>query len=152
MNVTDKALQQSLSKQVAAIMLAGGNIHNASQTLGVSRRKIQNIILTDEYKAIVNQAGDEALGTAKTFLRREVSKLAHKMIEVINSKLDEGSLEAVKIGLKVMGFDNEERVEGDTNIQVVLPTGAEKAIEVEYGQSNQEDGGQGIRTSNSEYE
>lgn len=130
-------IDEVVTKQVAALVLTGATTREVAEQLGLGISQVRKIQNSTKFKEVLSAVGDAAVMEAKQAIRAETSRMARKIIKVINEQLDEGNLEAVKIGLKVLGLDQvEEKQQGDTNISVVLPGTVTKDIEVEYASAD----------------
>lgn len=116
-------ITNEMIKKVAICAATGATVNAISTETGISRHLIRKIMFTPKFKEELRVTTDEVTSQAKTYLRAEISKLSHEVFRVISDQLREkNSLEAVKIALKIMGFENEEeKKQGDTNIVVKLP-------------------------------
>lgn len=120
-------------KRVAALAISGMSQNKISITLGVSRRQIRNVYEDERFKSIVEDIGDDAILTAKTRLRQEISKMSDLMLAALRINLEKNSLEAVKVGLKVVGLDEPDQEQTNNNGLTVIMANhkdPEKVIEV----------------------
>ncbi len=119
-------LTEVVVKQVAALAVSGATPGEIAAKLGMTKWQVKKAMQLPAYKAYMKEVGDAALSTAKEFIRAEMGKLSKEIMRVIRTQLEEkDSLDAVKIALKVVGFDQEEQVKGDTTLNVIMP-GANK--------------------------
>lgn len=119
-------------QQVALLSVQLCTPKQVAERLGLTQAQVRAALETEECKQAVAGLADAAFEAARSYLRREIPKLAHEVVRVLREQLEEkNSLEAVKISLKVMGLDEAEGDKPDTNITVIMPT--EKVIEVESG-------------------
>lgn len=119
--VTGAVINTVLAKQIAGLALIKTPQKAISEQLGLTAYQVGKIMASDEFKAALKEIGDASVAEAKQTIRAQTSKLAQEVTRVLTAKLQEDNLEAVKIALKIIGFDEEEKVTGDTNISVVLP-------------------------------
>lgn len=128
---TPVTITEMLIRRVALLTVGGANITQIAQELSIDRSVVRKILNKDECKSIVEEIEREGMATAKAIIRSQTSQLATKIIKVINDHLDNGNLEAVKVGLKILGFNEQEQVkQNDTSITVVLPGSAVPPKEV----------------------
>lgn len=124
--------EEVVTRQVAALAASGASRTVIASQLGLSLYKVKAVMASDEFKQLVTDIGDEATRTAKQQIKASVGNLATEVARVLKEQLQENNLEAVKIALKVMGFDQAEEQKGDTNIQVILPGQEKNVIEGEF--------------------
>lgn len=127
-------IDELLTRQVASLLASGANNTQIANELQISATMVRKISAMPETKAMLKEVGESALAGAKALIRQRTAKLAEKIVDVIEAQLAEGNLDAVKIGLKVLGFsDQEQVVQGAQNLTVVLPgaSASRPAIEVE---------------------
>lgn len=129
---TEFIINDANIKRVAALAIGGMSQNKISITLNVSRRQIRNIYEDERFKSIVEDIGDDAILTAKTRLRQEISKMSELMLTALRANLEKNSLEAVKIGLKVVGLDEADQEQPNTGLTVIMANhkDPEKVIEV----------------------
>jgi hypothetical protein len=123
-------LSEVIVRQVAAASLAPGctPARIAEQT-GLSLYQVRKVMAREDFKKYLKDLAEEALAPAKAKLRNAFSNMADSVISAMENNLAENNMEAVKVALKVMGMMDEEKVAGDTQINVVLP-GAQVTKEV----------------------
>lgn len=141
-------VDELLTRQVASLLASGSTPTQIAQVLGISRTLASKICLLPSTKSFLKEVGESSLAEAKLTIRTRVSRLANKILDVIEAKLDEGELDAVKVGLKVLGLDVAEPPSSTgTSLTVVLPghAPAPKPIEAEFsdvapeGEENERD-------------
>lgn len=135
MNYDDVEAKEILAKKIAAMYATGITSERAiAKELQVSPYVVRKVRESPEYLNVVKGIGDEVLTQAKGLIRSETAKLAKEAIRVLKAQLKDNNLDAVKVALKVLGFEDKNEEKGDTNIQVVLPTSSTEgtAIEVNY--------------------
>lgn len=119
-------------KQVSASAATGATIGQIATQLSLSKYHVKKIMAMPEFKKIVKDIGDEAVNNAKQVIRSSTSELAAEVSRVLKERLEDNDLEAVKVALKIIGFDQQEQSKGDTNIVVQLPGNTEQVIESEH--------------------
>jgi len=125
-------VQEVVVQQVAALAVTGATRNAICKTLGVTPQFLARTYQSDEFKKQVKLIGDDAVESSKNVIRTRVANLSDKIMTALEEGLENGSVEAIKVALKVIGFGEEEKVQGDTQIQVILPGQAqEKSIDVE---------------------
>jgi hypothetical protein len=130
---TGVVINDALIKQAAALAISGMSQNKVALTLNISRRQARKIYDDERFKSVVEDVGNDAILTAKTRLRQEISKMSDLMLKALRANLEKHSLEAVKVGLKVVGLDEPEKEgQGDGNITVIMANSKEpdKVIEV----------------------
>lgn len=120
-----------LIAQAVALAASGATTHAIGKELGIPDSTVRRIQKLPEYNKELETMGSEVLVAARNRIKAEVGKLSNEIIRVLRAQLeDKDSLEAVKIALRVVGFDDEAGPAQETNIQVVLPGQAQDTIEV----------------------
>lgn len=107
-----KPITDAFLKQVVALALSGKSQNAISHELKVSRRQVRKVYETEEFKTMVEDVGDDAIRTAKVYIRQEFSKLSKEVVRVLAARLKKDDLEAVKVALKTMGLDQIEAEDG----------------------------------------
>ncbi len=118
-------VDELMTRQVASLLATGATSVKIAQDLGVSRNVVARIAGMDSTRALVKEIGDSAIAGAKAEIRLATAGMVRKIMDVINQNLDEGNLDAVKVGLKILGFqDNEPVNQGAATLQVIMPGAA----------------------------
>jgi hypothetical protein len=127
-------IDELVVKQVAALSATGASPVAIAEQLGMSRYQVKKIIASGRYAEIVKDIGDEVVKGAKQVIRSKTSELAKEITRVLTERLADNDLEAVKVALKIIGFDNsDDKDKGDTNINVILPgQNNDQVIEPEF--------------------
>lgn len=127
-----KALTDVFIKQVASLAVTGMGQRKIAVALDASLRQVRNVYDDERFKAIVEDVGNDAVLTAKTRLRQEISKMSDLMLKALKVNLEKHSLEAVKVGLRVVGLDQAEEPQGNGNLTVIMANSKdpERVIEV----------------------
>lgn len=125
-------ITQELRSRVAISFANGLSRRRAAEELSITTFMYDKVLREEETQALIKELEHTSISAAKTQIRLSISQLADKLMSVINMQLDEGNLEAVKIALKVIGFE-QDSLKGNENTQLtVIMPGAEipKIIEV----------------------
>lgn len=118
----DPALKDAVTKQVAALRISGMSKEEIANKIRISRRQVDNVIKSDEYKVIITEIGESAVMEAKNVLKRRVSELVPQAYEALKNNLAEDNMEAVKVVFKAVGLEQkEESAQGDTSITILMP-------------------------------
>lgn len=125
-------ISEAIVKQVAASAATGATVGQIAASLALSKYHVKKIMATNDFKTLVRGIGDEAVNNAKQVIRANTSDMAAEVTRVLKERLEDNDLEAVKVALKIIGFDQQEQTKGDTNIVVQLPGQVEQVIESEY--------------------
>jgi hypothetical protein len=127
-------IDELVVKQVAALSATGASPVAIAEQLGMSRYQVKKIIASGQYAEVIKDIGDEVVKGAKQVIRSKTSELAKEITRVLTERLAENDLEAVKVALKIIGFDNsDDKDKGETNINVILPGQSnEQVIEPEF--------------------
>lgn len=118
------AAGEALMKRIAALAVSGTSKAAIAKELKISRRQVDKAYNDERFLKLVDDIGNDAIATTKTFIQKEFSKLSPEILRVLKANLKKDSLEAVKVFLKAMGLDAkaEEDVSGNGNLTVVLAT------------------------------
>jgi hypothetical protein len=110
--------------EVATLMLSGLSRHKIGEELGLNWRQVQKIMDSPECKRALRELQDAAMESARAVVVGRISKLADKVVDVIESHLEKNNLNAVPIAVKLMGLDEVKPAEAakDTSITIVMPT------------------------------
>ncbi len=112
---------EELIQKIADLAVKGNNVKEISTELKMSYPIVRKFMRSPEYQGEIRNA-----------LRQKISQLSGLMVKVLEAQLHEGNLEAVKLGLKVLGaVDSDPVVANQANqgITVILP-GAQKPEKV----------------------
>lgn len=126
-------INELLIRQVASLVILHKTQFEISKEANLSLKRVREVLLMPETRAMIKEAGDGAIEAAKATVRLKVAKLADLVVEVLTEKLEqERSLEAVKVTLPLLGLKEQEpATSGNTSLTVVLPgVGSKKEIEV----------------------
>lgn len=125
----DAVTDEVVIKQLAAASVMGATMAQMMEQTGLNKYQINKTTSTPEFKKYLKEVGDEALSQAKQIIKSNTSKLATEITRVLTEELQNNSLEAVKIAIKIIGFGEEEnKQQQDTQIIVNLPGSTEKVI------------------------
>lgn len=114
-------VEDALATKVAILLVTGKNISQISKELGISRDRIRTLMDSDECIRGVRKLEEEGLRAAKVMIRLGVSKIAKKVLDVIEHHLDNNNLQAVAPALKILGFTENDAPQADQSITVILP-------------------------------
>lgn len=114
-----------MAKEAAQALIDGEGVNALVKTMNLSAPSIRKVMrspeFTDQIKAIV---------------RNRVARLADKMVQVLEAKLGENDLEAVKLGFKVLAVTEPEQAQSQSQgITVIMPGAAqpqEKVISTQF--------------------
>ena len=111
-----------VAKQIAALAAMGSNANQISKDLNLNYDSVQRALESKQVKELVNEIGDEAVVFAKNYIKRSVAKLAPAMLEALMYQLEKKkSIQAIALGLKVLGVDQFEDGATNQSLTVVLP-------------------------------
>jgi hypothetical protein len=128
----NEVVEESLTQQVAALAFQNIPEYKIAEELKITRYRCRKILASKEFKDIVREIGEDAVVLAKNYIKDKVAKLSPEIYETIRINLvEKRSMEAVKVALKVVGFEQEEEVkQAATMMQIILPGAALPPIEV----------------------
>lgn len=112
---------ESLHKLIATKRVLHTPIDVITSELKISKKKLYNILATDEYKAVLKQIAEEATSHAVMVWRASMEGLITESHRVLRARLKEDDLEAVKVVLKSIGVDQQAPQQQATSLTVVLP-------------------------------
>lgn len=115
----------NVQKQVAALASLGLTPRAIGDRMGLDHHTIDAVLAKEGTKALIEEIGDDAMRAAKTSLRRSVAGLASKMVAALEYQIDKKkSVQAIALGLKILGLDTPSDATRPGNITVVLPGSA----------------------------
>ena len=132
-------VDELLTRQIASMLASGSTAYVIAQELDLARTTVARIANSNATRALVKEIGESSVAAAKAQIRMETAGLVKKIMAVIHQQLDEGNLDAVKVGLKVLGFNDQEQIApGVQTLNVIMP-GADqpRTIEVESETSDE---------------
>lgn len=123
-----------ITRNIATRRAIGTSLRDLESEFGFSRPVINRVLSSDLAKSVIKGITDDAVSSAVVAVRKEFADLTGLITEAVKHHLKEKNLEAVKIGLKVLGFDSAERVDTKQaqSITVILP-GSSAPKEVSNG-------------------
>jgi orotate phosphoribosyltransferase-like protein len=125
---------EELIQKIADLAVKGNNVKDISTELKMSYPTVRKFMRSPEYQGEIRNA-----------LRQKISQLSGLMVKVLEAQLHEGNLEAVKLGLKVLGAIDADPVvanQANQGITVIMP-GAQKpevVIDASYDLPKGEEG------------
>lgn len=134
-------VDEVITKQVAALSIAGKKQTEIAADLGISYTAVRGICKTEKYHELVKMTGEEALGPLIAAAKAGLARLSAKAVRVVEKAMDqalEGSgsmregLAAAQVALKAVGIHEDANQQADMQIIVQLPNGVidHKTIEV----------------------
>ena len=114
---------EDLIKRIADLAVDNMSGMKMAEELKLSRGAIKTIMRKPEYQ-------DEV----RAIIRTRMSSLAGLMVQVLEEQLREGSLEAVKLGLKALGAVEADTSQGSGQVQgitVIMPGAGKPEKEVD---------------------
>lgn len=123
-------VKATILERIAVLSLSGTPKTQIGKELGLSPRQVTTLMEQDEFQAVVQNLGESLSNEAKNKLRKGLARLVDKSLKVLETSLDEGELEAVKVVFRGLGFDRPDDTHAGTSITVNLPTTTEEIIEV----------------------
>ena len=119
-----KQVTPDMMGQAASMLVMGKTITEVSKELQVSFYQAKKIANLPETKGMIEEIKRTTLATIKEEIKVRTAQLADKVMRVIEQQLEEGNLDAVKVSLKILGFqDAEPPQSGTQNLTVVMPPG-----------------------------
>jgi hypothetical protein len=110
------------AKEIALRLATNVPILQISKDLGISRNKVNRIAKLDVCKKYLSELTSQSFEDAKKVIQKRSIALADVTMDTLEQQLKEGSMDAVKTNLKLLGFlKDEEKPQGDTSITVVMP-------------------------------
>lgn len=113
--------------RVAVLTYAGATQEEIGKELGLSRPSVAKIQEHEDVKKSLEDILTKDLLAARANICKEVSKLSLTIVEAIKAKIQEGNVEAIKVGLKILGFEGTKESSNAGSVQnltVVLPGGS----------------------------
>lgn len=118
----------AVAAKAAVLTISGVGIHKQVQLLSeefgyqFTRTQIKRLEVKDTYIKTLEESKKNIIKKAVAELRQGVSGLVPKIIKAIEVALDEGNIAAITPALKVLGIENLEPDQKQSqNITVVLP-------------------------------
>lgn len=129
--------REALLRLIASKEIMHLPVASIMEDLKLNKHEFYKIRKSSEYKEVLRDISDEATSSAISIWKASMTSLVHEAHRALREQLANNNLEAIKIVLKSIGMDAQEKVTGDTSITVVLPElKQEKIIEVEHGSSS----------------
>lgn len=120
--------KEVLQPQVLALAMVGKTPTQIAKELKASPTVIKRMMATYEFREALRAGVGNELEAITLKTRERINRLLDKAVDVIEANLDEGSLQAAVVVLKVGGFLSEtQNKTQDTSIQIVLPSRGDSA-------------------------
>lgn len=116
-----EAMDDSQAKIVASYMLQGHTILEIAEKTGLTKHRVEKLYKSDELKKHLSTISDQLVSVAASTWKGALMERIPKALAVIDKKLNEGDLEAVKIIVKSLGIDKQENPDRGGSLTVVLP-------------------------------
>lgn len=130
------AVEVSTAAKVAALALSGIASQAAiARQLGISPARVSKVVKSDAYRELIQKSVDKSLVSALDEIKTGMARLSKEAVRVVMEELKNNNLEAAKMVLKAMGFDNGENKTQDASINIIMP-GAETPVTVETKRSD----------------
>lgn len=118
---TQALVEQTRHDAIAAMLISGKSVSAIAEEMGLSRSAVNKITKTPEFKAHLQDISDSMVSTAVNTWKSSMSGLISKAMTVVERKLEEGELEAVKLVMKSIGVEKQVETQQQGAIQIVLP-------------------------------
>lgn len=118
---TQALVEQTRHDTIAAMLISGRSVSSIAEELKLSRSAVNKITKTPEFKAHLQDISDSMVSTAVNAWKSAMSGLISKSMAVVERKLDEGDLDAVKVVMKSIGMDKQVETQQQGTLQIVLP-------------------------------
>lgn len=127
---TQALVEQTRHDTIAAMLISGKSVSAIAEELGITRSAVNKITKTPEFKAHLQDISESMVSTAVNSWKSSMSHMIGKAMAVVERKLDEGELEAVKIILRSLGMDNKQETSSTGTLQIILPEYQKSAKEI----------------------
>ena len=107
--------------KIATAYVLGASPKEMSIDLGITPQKISKIINSEACQAYIKTLGEKALTEAKVKIKEQTAMLVPDIINTLRAHLKDKNLNALPHALKILGFNDEEKQQQATNIQVIMP-------------------------------
>lgn len=128
-NMDPTVVSESLTRQVATVMLGGASVADCARQLTISPAAVRKIVSSEKYKELIAETAEAELGPALAKAKAQLARLSTKAVAAIEKALDTGGtrdgLHAATIVLKAVGLHEETEKQQDATINIVLPGGTE---------------------------
>jgi len=109
-------------RQTAMLKSVGRSAMEIAQELNISQSSVLRLLKRDDTKALIKSMETTAIQSAISVLKVELSRLLQKAVQVIERKLDEGDLDAVRVLFKGVGVESQEATKDSSQqITVIMP-------------------------------
>lgn len=129
-NTPTEVMNSHIIPNVVAMVVAGCSVHEIARDQNMNRTTVRKIMASHRFRELLEKTSESTLKSAVAQARSGMARLVTESLRVIENKLKEDSLEAVKIVMKGLGVEKEEGAVQDTNLTVILPGAKETSIEV----------------------
>lgn len=117
-----RPITRDICMQLAVLDVAQSTLDNMSKVTGWSLGYIRKVLASELYTDTLRDLEGESTAKSRSKIKVEVSKMADEIIKTLRLKIKDGSIDAVKVGLKILGFDDEvKQTDTSQNITVVMP-------------------------------
>lgn len=114
--------EESRAAQVAAMAVAGANVHTIALNLKIDDKTAKKILNSDDCKAILRSLYEEAFVVARAQLVTESRKRVQQAFAVLDKHLKKGNINAAIQVFKMIDKEDKNTGQtGDTVIQIAMP-------------------------------
>ena len=133
-HINETVVDESLTRQVATIALTGASVSEIAKQLAITPAAVRKIQNSDRFKDLVKETSEESLAPALAEAKAKLAKIAGKGVRVLEKAMDNyleagtggrDAIQAAMTALKAVGLHEETEKQQDTQINVILPGGAE---------------------------
>lgn len=123
---SDKQLlpDEAVLQRIVTLVLAGFDFKAIKSQLGIPEDRLNKLLKSDAYKAMIDDAMGIELKAAKNQAVITMSRLVLKAVKRIEDALDSGdhqdALAAAKMTLKAVGLE-ELKEQSESNLTIILP-------------------------------
>lgn len=107
--------------QIILLNLSGVKQIDIAQKLSLEPMTVNKVVNHPQVKDYIREIAEHKVAEALAVLKTESARLIRKAMQVLEAKLDEGDLEAVKVVIKTISPKDDAVLVGDTTIQVIMP-------------------------------
>lgn len=128
---THELVIETQEKMIATMAISGMGIQTIAKELKLTRYNVKKTMDKDSFRSLLREIADKMVANAANVWKAAMEDRISEALRVLDKKLKDNDLEAVKIIIKSVGIDKQETAQQSSNLTVVLPDFKQKEVQAE---------------------
>lgn len=128
--MTNPIEDELLAAKIATITVAAPTtpISTIAKQLKVNHNVVRRIMNSDSYRGLLTTMTREQIAPILAKVKTDIHNLGMEAVRVLKEQLEENSLEAAKVVLKVMALDAPQEQQQEASLTVIIPGAKEEKV------------------------